>query len=239
MVPANRAGALSIHDLSLNILRARKRQKLKQEVLGMLLGCSRSYISKLEKGIALPSPALAARLEEKLSLPKGELVRAVVRMKLKEAALKKQAVEAVRGGRVKFHLDENVLVPLYASTTRAWNDGVDSYIAIPKSQIQVNGSRMFLLRAPDNSMDRAGIHKGDILLVEVRDVKNNDICVYCIGKDCFIRRYRKINGRIKMVPESMNKKNRPETYDPFKMKIEGVVRSLYLKKPLFFDGARP
>jgi transcriptional regulator with XRE-family HTH domain len=204
MAQGSKATMASTREISHLILQARKKKKLKQEVLALQLGCSRSYISKLEKGIALPSPSLAEKLEAKLSLPKGELVRSVVQIKLRESTLKRQAVKQVRDGQT------------------------DSFIPIPKDG--ADGLKSFLLKAVDESMNKAGIRKGDILLVEMRPARNHDICVFSDGTTSNIRRYVKMDGVIRMTPESSEKKFKPAAFKPDNIEIHGIVKGQYLHK---------
>lgn len=95
---------MSTKDISLIILTHRKRCQFKQDVLGPMVGCSRSYISKLEKGNILPSVPLANDLEKALKLKSGSLVKIILRIKMKEMALKNQLrkqVLAARFGQTK------------------------------------------------------------------------------------------------------------------------------------------
>src|SRR5688572_12292604 len=88
---------MTIAAISRKLLKARKSLKMKQEVLGPLVGCSRSYISKIENGTSLPSVIIAQRFETALKMKKGELVQIIRMIKEKETALKKRAVAEARG----------------------------------------------------------------------------------------------------------------------------------------------
>src|SRR5688572_26054081 len=88
---------MTVRAISRILLKARKTLGMKQEVLGPLVGCSRSYISKIENGASLPSSAIAERFEHHLNLKKGELVTIIRRIKDRELSLKKKAVAEARG----------------------------------------------------------------------------------------------------------------------------------------------
>ena len=95
------AGKVSVASalyLSDKISGARKRLKIKQEFLAGLLGCSRSYVSKLESGRVIPSVPFAEKLERALALRLGALTSVVRAIRLNEAALKRLAVDHARGG---------------------------------------------------------------------------------------------------------------------------------------------
>jgi transcriptional regulator with XRE-family HTH domain len=79
------------------IVTARKGQQLKQQILAQIIGCTRSYVSKLEQGNTLPSSLLAAKLENALNMKKGALVSVIQQIKQKEITLKKQAIMKARG----------------------------------------------------------------------------------------------------------------------------------------------
>ncbi len=93
----------STRSLAERISSARKRQKIKQEALAGLMGCTRSYISKLESGRVIPSKTFAEKLESALSLRLDALASIVRVIRRNEAELKRQAVEHARG----IHADGN------------------------------------------------------------------------------------------------------------------------------------
>src|SRR5262245_50037643 len=84
--------------LSKMIYRARKERGLKQEALGHQVGCSGSYITKIERGQAVPSPVMASKLEEALGLKGGALSKAVNDIRTREEAFKREAVHKARFG---------------------------------------------------------------------------------------------------------------------------------------------
>jgi transcriptional regulator with XRE-family HTH domain len=212
------------------ILQSRKLRRIKQEVLAPAVGCSRSYISKLEKGHVLPSLTLATNLEKALNLKDGSLVKLVRDIKKKEAELRhqtRQHVRDARKGRIKFLLSENVLIPLYITRKGIWNDQIHRYVAIPKNQL--DGSQFFLYEVPDDSMDKAGIRKDDLVLVENRNPRNGEICVFCVLKKCFIRYCQRQKRSVDMIPRSSNPMHKILRYKNLDaIDLKGSVRGLYL-----------
>jgi transcriptional regulator with XRE-family HTH domain len=215
--------------LASNLLKARTRRKIKQEGLSLTVGCSRSYISKLEQGLILPSAALALKLEKALGVKSGLFVKVLAVIKRRETLLRDQARRAVRDARVgqsESLRNDYVLVPLYAAT-RTWTDDIDKYIAIPKTEM--DGHKLFCLRVHDDSMDGAGIRKGNVILVEAKDAKDGDICVYCVGKICFIRRCRKNKNGLRMSPDSSSGTHAAADFGPgSRLHMKGIMKRVYL-----------
>lgn len=64
------------------MLKARERSDLKQDALAQMVGCTASYINRLEKGKTIPSPEMVIKLERALKLQPGTLLHRVVDAKL-------------------------------------------------------------------------------------------------------------------------------------------------------------
>jgi SOS-response transcriptional repressor LexA len=214
------------------ILQSRKLRRIKQEVLGPAVGCSRSYISKLEKGGVLPSIDLATNLEKALNLSPDSLVKLVRDIKLKEAALRaqnRQNLQATRKGKVSFLLSENVLIPLYVTAAGIWNDQIHRYIAIPKNEI--SSGKYFFFKVPDDAMDKAGIRKGDLMLVENRKAKSGEICVFCVLKKCFVRHCEKTRHGVSMIAHSTNSEYKSLRFPSMSViDLKGVIKGQYLAR---------
>ncbi len=84
--------------LAERIFGARKLRRIKQEALAAILGCTRSYISKLESSTVIPSADFALKLERALKLRRGTLGNIVETIRRNEASLKRQAIDHARGG---------------------------------------------------------------------------------------------------------------------------------------------
>lgn len=81
----------------------RLRKNVPQEELGSRLGCSGSYVNKLERGQAVPSARMAKKLEIALFIPYGSISAAVREYKDFERGMKDQSVKRARMAKL-FHL---------------------------------------------------------------------------------------------------------------------------------------
>lgn len=89
-------------DIGQFLLKARKRADLKQDALARMVGCTASYINRLEKGKTIPSPEMVMKLARTLKLKQGELLHRVV-----EARMQKRSVRIIQ----EFH-DVGLEVPV-------------------------------------------------------------------------------------------------------------------------------
>lgn len=65
-------------DIGQFLLHARKRADLKQDALARTVGCTASYIHRLERGKTIPSPEMVVKLARALKLKQSELLQRVV-----------------------------------------------------------------------------------------------------------------------------------------------------------------
>lgn len=217
------------------VYHARKKLGFKQESLGQLVGCSGSYITKIEKGQAAPSTGMAMKLEKTLRLKKGTLLNSILQLKLRETNFKRQALLKARfggdGGAASFDDGSFARVPLIIPTSLcAMNlkEEPERYFPLPKER--VNGLPVYLVRVPDDCLDQDGLSEGDLLLIEDRAPKDGELCVYCDGPDYFVRRYRLAGEGIRLEPHSSNPNHRPAVYKNRKDIVwKGVVKAVYLK----------
>lgn len=82
---------------------------------------------------------------------------------------------------------------------------------IPISQkIAKPGAQYFLLRAIGDSMNKAGINDGDLMLVRKQPVANpGDKVVALIGDNATVKEFYPQKNKIILKPNSSNKKNQP------------------------------
>lgn len=68
--------------------------------------------------------------------------------------------------------------------------------------VQIRQPSMFLVRAMGDSMIHAGIHPGDVLVVDrAREARSGDVVVACLGNVEFtVKRLRLENGRVVLEP---------------------------------------
>lgn len=95
---------------------------------------------------------------------------------------------------------------------------------IPVSQrLAKPGGKYFLLRAVGDSMNKAGIKEGDLMLVREQPVANHgEIVVALIGDEATIKKIQLKGNKIVLMPESTKKEYQPIILDKDFM-IQGVV----------------
>lgn len=230
----------SLKKIAKQIFEARKKRSIKQEVLGQLVGCSGSYITKIERGMTVPSAVMAIKLEKSLKLKKDSILNSVLALRMRETSFKREAILKARRGARAEDLSGYVLIPLLIPVSMCAagiEEEIEKYVPIPKDEI--NGDKMYLIRMPDDCLENEGMHEGDLLLVEMSDPKHGQFCVYCVGADYFVRRYAKCGSEVKLEANSTNSSHKSivckkETGVVFK----GVVRAVYLRTlPLFHAEA--
>jgi repressor LexA len=85
-------------------------------------------------------------------------------------------------------------------------ENIENYFAVPAEYMPANQS--FFLKVKGESMIRAGINPGDLVLVEQKkDVHNGDIVVALIEDSATVKTFYKEKGHIRLQPEN-------ETVDP-------------------------
>ena len=85
-------------------------------------------------------------------------------------------------------------------------ENIESYFPVPAEYMPANQS--FLLKVKGDSMIRAGINSGDLILVEqCKDAHNGDIVVALIENSATVKTFYKEKGHIRLQPEN-------ETMDP-------------------------
>jgi len=101
---------------------------------------------------------------------------------------------------------------------------------IPVSTALVHpGSKYFLLKAKGDSMDIAGIHDGDLLLVRQQPVaENGQYVVALIDDEATVKEFRRTNDVITLLPRSTNTRHQPiiVTHD---IQIQGIVMTVIPK----------
>lgn len=85
----------------------------------------------------------------------------------------------------------------------------------------------FILTVSGESMIEAGIHDGDIVLVDrMQTVRDGDIVVANVDGEWTLKYFRKLNGKTVLVPANKNFKN---IYPEQSLEIAGVVVSVVRK----------
>ena len=101
-------------------------------------------------------------------------------------------------------------------------ENVEAYIPVSRSIVS-SGNQYFLLRAMGDSMNKAGIQDGDILLVKQQnDASNGEKVVALIDDEATVKEFSKDNGFVVLKPRSSNKKHKPIIVSN-NFSIQGVV----------------
>ncbi len=95
---------------------------------------------------------------------------------------------------------------------------------IPVSQrIAKPGAQYFLLRAAGDSMDKAGINDGDILVVRQQPVaEEGQKIVALIGDSATVKEFRRRGDKVVLMPRSSNPVHQPIVLEGDFM-VQGVV----------------
>ena len=88
-------------------------------------------------------------------------------------------------------------------------ENIETTIPVSKSFIRP-GYTYFLLRVTGDSMDKAGINDGDLLLVRQQSVaENGDKVIALIDDEATVKEFHRGKGVIILKPRSKNKKHQP------------------------------
>jgi len=107
-------------------------------------------------------------------------------------------------------LDNLVSIPLLGSIAAGRpmlaEENIETHLTMPASLMPKSGE-MFALRVKGDSMEKAGIHDGDIaVLKQVKDlhseVKNGDIVAAMIDDEATLKRFIKTGNRVELHPEN-------------------------------------
>jgi len=104
-------------------------------------------------------------------------------------------------------------------------ENIEGYFSISTRLAKPN-HKYFLLRASGDSMNKAGISDGNLVLVEQRAVaEEGDKVVALIDDAATVKKYHEADGAIVLKPQSTNPKHRPIilTED---FQVQGIVRAV-------------
>jgi len=101
---------------------------------------------------------------------------------------------------------------------------VQEMIDVPATYIS-KGSKYFVLRTTGDSMNKAGINDGDLVLCRKNyhpEVGNKVVAL--IGDDATIKEYHRENGAVVLKPCSTNSKHQPRVFtENEEMSVQAVV----------------
>ena len=101
-------------------------------------------------------------------------------------------------------------------------ENIEGYIPV-STAIAKSGSKHYLLHARGDSMNKAGIKDGDVVLVRQQSTANaGERVVALIDDKATIKEYRRSDGVVVLIPRSTNRKHKPIILtDDFQ--VQGVV----------------
>jgi len=211
---------------------------LKKKEFAQKLEVTDAYVGMIEKGTANPPPTdRLERIAEILKLSPDQKKTlfdiAFQERNRKELSAFKKSIVQDSASEVEYGSDM-VKVPILGhcpASPKHWISGeVEGYEVIPRSFL--GSRRVYILRVQGDSMDRAGIGDGDMILVDAdRAPKNGNIVVARIDHECTIKRFYRTDHTVTLMPDSQNAKHQPVTFTKENLvQIRGVVDSVYLKK---------
>lgn len=124
---------------------------------------------------------------------------------------------------------QTVKIPLLGSVACGMpifaDENIEAEISISIEMIK-RGYKYFLLRAEGDSMDKAGINNGDLLLIRQQsDAENGDLILALIDDEATVKEYNRSGGLVILKPKSTNKIHQPIilTSD---FRIQGIVEQV-------------
>ena len=101
-------------------------------------------------------------------------------------------------------------------------ENIQAYIPVSTSLVKP-GSKYFLLRAVGDSMDKAGINSGDLVLVKQQNVaENGQNVVALIDDDATLKEYQHKGNVVALIPKSNNPKHKPIILER-EFQIQGII----------------
>jgi repressor LexA len=101
-------------------------------------------------------------------------------------------------------------------------ENIEGYIPVSVS-LAKPGFKYFLLRAKGDSMNKAGINNGDLILVRQQSVaQNGDIVVALIDDEATVKEFQHCKNCIVLMPKSRNKNHKPIILTE-NFQVQGVV----------------
>lgn len=101
-------------------------------------------------------------------------------------------------------------------------ENIEAYIPVSISLVKP-GSKYFLLRAVGDSMDKAGINSGDLVLVKQQNAaENGQNVVALIDDDATLKEYQHKGNVVALIPRSSNPKHKPIILER-EFQIQGII----------------
>lgn len=222
--------------------RLREEYGISKAELARKMNLSIQYIVEIESGRSKP-PTLerCSQIAQALKLTedqKNNLINLAVQERasdeLKPYILKEPqksyGLSSSKKGPAKKQAGKSVAVPLIGScptSGRLSAEKAEKWIDLPEEL--VGGKKIYLLRVTDDAMDEAGIHQGDVVIVEENvQPKKGETVVAQIGQTTFLKKFFRYGSTF--VLESANRKYEKLEFESEKaFKLFGVVRGVLWK----------
>ena len=137
-------------------------------------------------------------------------------------------VDPVLGGKSAHTVDVPVVGSVACGTPILAEQNIEGYIPVSTS-IAKRGARHYFVHARGDSMNNAGIHDGDMVLIRMQATANDgDRVVALVDNDVTIKEFRRSNNMVVLMPRSTNPTHQPIilTQD---FKVQGVVIAVISK----------
>lgn len=228
----------------------RETNKLSQAEYANKIGISQSYLSSVERNKKIPGSEILIVLKSLFDVNGDWLLTGQGEMYAEEKKPTKLAQQPVQDplNDLKTRIEqiekrvgigkkvgETVEVPLYSHAICAGDpltvsEHIEEYIAIPK-RLTIHPANTYAVRAVGDSMRKAGIEEGDILIVDQNaHIKDRCIVIASVDGEQTVKRILLDRGRITLAPEN-------KSYEPIKItesmhfKILGAV--LYIIRAVY------
>ena len=180
------------------IIKINKRhQKLKKE--------DTQNVQEISKKMGLPLPAMVAPFFKYQSFSSEEALSNAIHHV--NCALKNTKNDIIINSLSEFHGKRLQKMPLYGSSVSCGfaspaEDHVENQLSLDDYLIS-NPEATFFVRASGDSMIGAGIHDGDLLIIDRSiEVKSNHIVLAVVDTEFTIKRFFKKNNQIILKPEN-------------------------------------
>lgn len=111
-------------------------------------------------------------------------------------------------------------------------ENIEGYIPVDKNLLKDDPTKYFFLKAVGDSMDRAGIESGDMVLIHSQPTSQpGEKVVALIGDEATIKIFKPARDYVALVPKSSNPNNKPIILNQ-DFTIQGIVRAVYKKDML-------
>ncbi len=203
-------------------------------------GVSHAYINQLCTGKSYAPPEhTCKKLAKAIDPAIEEEMLEIARRERFSRYSRKEGITTVAEPVSTYHVDktsnpETVLIPLLGTcpaSAKAWaEEEIESWHSVRIDEHR--GRRLYMLRVKGDSMNRAEINDGDIIVIDAdRQPENGQIVVAHIDGECTIKRFSRSDHQVILSPDSTNPTHKISVFTKDSdVQIRGVVEAIYWKK---------